>query len=333
MNIKKVCKPRNIGKIDIPTPLLVPSFSSAQFDDIGNLHRKLREYITDASLVGGYDLHYENIKRDEIWVSDVVFIDSGTFEYRGQFSSKKLKDWTFEYVSQVPSENPKKPWSSSMYSAVIDALEPLSKVVLTNFDQKEPLEDQISYAKNLFSKYSDYGTCFLCRPTDKGSSTIDIKGLIENISLIKSFNILGITEKELGNSVLERCEHILMVRKALDTNGLMLPIHIFGCLDPLSILPYFLCGADIFDGLAWLKWIFHENVAIYINNSPLLTGNWSESNQNTNLIAYVKNCEELRKLRDAMRRFTLKYDLGIFGLKKDILKEIVNLTRTAGIEY
>ena len=36
------------------------------------------------------------------------------------------------------------------------------------------------------------------------------------------------------------------------------PIHIFGCSDPKSIILLVLSGADIFDGLGWIKHAFNE---------------------------------------------------------------------------
>jgi hypothetical protein len=316
MDIKQVCKTRNIGKIAIQTPLLIPSFSSVVSRNIGEIHARLRDHISTASLIGAYDLYYNFIDRDKIWVSDVVFIDSGTYEQLNQTASRNLRKW-----------------SLSMYLAVLDTLKPLTKVVLINYDKHGSLKKQISDAQNLFSKYPEYATCFLCKPSQTSMSTVDVMSLIENISLIEPFNILGLTEKELGDSLLKRCENILKIRKALDSQGLTLPIHVFGCLDPLSILSYFLCGADIFDGLSWLKFGFYENVAIYINNHAFLKGIWSEPDLSIRALAYVLNLKELAHLMYNMRKFTRENDFAIFGLKENILKEVKNLTYAAGIQY
>jgi len=316
MDIKQVCKIRNIGEIAIQTPLLIPSFSSVVSQNIGEIHARLRDHISTASLIGAYDLYYNFIDREKIWVSDVVFIDSGTYEQVIQTGSQNLRNW-----------------SLSMYLAVLDTLKPLTKVVLINYDKHGPLKKQITDAQNLFSKYPEYATCFLCKPSQTSISTVDIMNLVENITLTEPFNILGLTEKELGDSLLKRCQNILKIRKALDSQGLTLPIHIFGCLDPLSILSYFLCGADIFDGLSWLKFGFYENVAIYVNNHALLKGSWSEPDLSIQALAYVLNLKELAHLMYNMRKFTRENDFAIFGLRENILREVKNLTNAARIQY
>jgi len=314
MDIESICKSRRISKADIETPLLVPSFSSAVLGKtVGKIHKKLKEHIPDASLVSAYDIKQKFIKKEEIWVSDIVFIDSGNHETTQLAESVNLKEWT-----------------PSIYSNVIDTLKPLTAVVLVNYDKQEPLKEQILNAQNLFVKYPGYATCFLFKASSK-SKNVTIGSLVENITLIESFDILGLTEKELGNSLLKRCKNLLRIREALNSKGSNVPIHIFGCLDPLGILSYFLCGADIFDGTIWLKFSFHENIAIYVNNHAILTGSWSESDSSILASTYVLNLNKLTHLMYNMRRFTREYDFGTFRFSEDILKEVKDLTGTAGL--
>jgi len=314
MDVRSTCKSRRIFKVDIETPLLVPSFSSTVLGKtVGKIHEKLKEHIPTASLISAYDLNYEFIKKEEIWVSDVVFIDSGNHEVTQLSNSKDLKKWTLQ-----------------MYSKVLDTLKPLTKVVLVNFDKQEPMKRQIFNAQKLFAKYPDYATCFLYKPFRK-STNVHVASLVENITLIEPFDILALTEKELGNSILNRCRNLLRIRGALNSKGLNKPIHIFGCLDPLSVLSYFLCGADIFDGTLWLKFSFCENVATYVNNYAILRGKWSESDSSVLASTYVLNLSELTRMMYKMRRFAQEYDLGIFRFNEEILKEVKDLTGTAGL--
>ncbi len=48
-------------------------------------------------------------------------------------------------------------------------------------------------------------------------------------------------------------QNIAKLRKALDKAGLNIPLHVFGSLDTVTTPLYFLAGADIFDGLTWLR--------------------------------------------------------------------------------
>ncbi len=63
--------------------------------------------------------------------------------------------------------------------------------------------------------------------------------------------IIAVPERELGCSVFERALSIKNIRSELDKDGKLIPMHILGTGNPLSILIYTLCGADTFDALDW----------------------------------------------------------------------------------
>jgi len=65
------------------------------------------------------------------------------------------------------------------------------------------------------------------------------------------FEILGIAEREMGATIVDRVRLLRDLRRAMDGEGVVRPIHIFGTDDPLSILLYAAAGADLFDGLGW----------------------------------------------------------------------------------
>src|SRR5699024_2400896 len=156
-------------------------------------------------------------------------------------------------------------WNFELYKNTVKKIEPISDIVLVNYDFDEllPLFKQVELANNHFYHYPFLISDFLYKPINEGE-LIDVEELIENIHMISNFDILGLTEKELGYSVIERCTNIYRIRLALEKANVNIPIHIFGCLDPLNILIYFLCGADIFDGLSWLRFSYSENKPMYI---------------------------------------------------------------------
>ena len=86
--------------------------------------------------------------------------------------------------------------------------------------------------------------------------------MIKHRHELSHFSIIGFTEKELGPSLLKRMTAIARVRRALKEVNLDLPIHVFGSLDTISTPLYFLAGADIFDGLTWLRYAFRDGVRI-----------------------------------------------------------------------
>lgn len=66
-----------------------------------------------------------------------------------------------------------------------------------------------------------------------------------------AFDIVGLTEKALGASFPSRARAVHRLRRSMDEEGLVRPIHLFGADDPLSLVIYSAAGADLFDGLAW----------------------------------------------------------------------------------
>jgi hypothetical protein len=82
MNLKELCQIRQIMPFKTTTPLIIPSFSSKGFVDIKDIHSNLSQHLIDASLVSSYDLHYGNLKIEDIYCSNIVFIDSGGYERR-----------------------------------------------------------------------------------------------------------------------------------------------------------------------------------------------------------------------------------------------------------
>jgi hypothetical protein len=286
------------------------------------VYTKLSELVTEAALFSAYDLHLKKIAQKSIWISDVVFIDSGNYEIGhikgvlNQFQDSidgRAKDWTFQ-----------------MYAKVVDSLRPPSfrKAVLVNYDEKKALDAQVSDASAFFAKHKKFATCFLSRPSDEYSNRLNIESLIKNVELIEQFDVLGVTEKELGNSLLNRCTNLLRIRRALNSRSPDLPIHVFGCLDPLGIICYFLCGADIFDGTLWLKFGFHKNAAFYINNYALIKGNWNQSDGGVQIMSSIWNLLDLKNLMDRMRRYAQNHEDAL-ELDPVIMKEIENLTETA----
>ena len=65
--------------------------------------------------------------------------------------------------------------------------------------------------------------------------------------------IIAVPERELGPNIFERARTVKMIRDELDKNNLSIPLHLLGTGNPISILIYSVCGADMYDGLEWCK--------------------------------------------------------------------------------
>ena len=158
---------------------------------------------------------------------------------------------------------------------------------------------------------------FLIKPETKEQEYIQINNIVRKIKELKSFDIIGVTERELGSSILQRMVNIAKIRKALNVNGIDSPIHVFGSLDPITSILYFLAGAEIFDGLTWLKYSYFNNAAIYISNFGVLNSELGINIRDSQVksMAIVKNTYYLEKMKYTMKDF-IKF--GNFNLFDDL---------------
>jgi len=322
MRIEEVCKSRKIPNTSIETPLLIPAFSSATYgivdntkmDLIGKIYMFLKEKIKKASLFSAYDLFNGFINKNEIHHPDIVFIDSGIYEFDCYNKTGKKVEWSYQ-----------------KYLETLDSIKPSKSCVLINFDKKTNIKSQILEANNFFNRYPSCIKDFLYKP-NQADQFVDMDELIENIDELKKFDIIGITEKELGHSPLKRCENLLKLRLSLNSVNLPIPIHIFGCLDFLSILSFYFCGADIFDGLSWLRYGYYKNISIHVNNYALIEGFWEENISNIYDLTYIRNLSQLIDFMEMMKTFSYTYNYNVFNMKEKILNQLKLLINNAGID-
>lgn len=65
--------------------------------------------------------------------------------------------------------------------------------------------------------------------------------------------IIAVPERELGFGIFERARTVKAIREELDKTEVPIPLHLLGTGNPISILIYSVCGADMYDGLEWCK--------------------------------------------------------------------------------
>jgi hypothetical protein len=183
----------------------------------------------------------------------------------------------------------------------------------------------------LFQKYPDVASEFLCKP-EQEFNFINIGNLIGYLDNRAQFSILGLTEKELGKSILERCQNLLRLRSEFEKSGFQIPIHILGCLDPVLIIAYFLCGADIFDGLAWLRYVFYDGLALYPSTANIITEKWNYSEQELANFYGIQNIQTLNRLTSSMIKFCKTRRIEEFFEWNRVMPSVLNLVRNAGLE-
>ena len=220
--------------------------------------------------MSAYDLyfgHFEDVPDlptakavDYLRNTRLVFLDSGGYELVPDFDSTEPR--TFAY-------RPKKGFGRDEYESVLEDLATLEEplpLVIANFDygtRRKPLSDQIEAARELFAKFDGHLTNFILKPWRKTGTVVEPRELSDiDYANLRGFDVIGVTEKELGTDTLDRLQRVARLRKGLDEAGVDAPIHIWGGLDPVMTPLFFFAGAEIFDGVSWLRYTFKNGVAV-----------------------------------------------------------------------
>ncbi len=312
--------------IEIETPILVPSFSSKGFSfdsrgvseatDALNLSK---EFLTECLLLSAYDLYHKHIPFSEEYLcTDFTIIDSGGYETSNIYDFSAIAKYSY----------PIKDWSLEKYESIIDQWPTHKAGIIVSFDHgsnRSSLEQQIKNANDLFLKYPTFLNNFLIKPETENQKYIQVPNIIAQISALKSFTIIGMTEKELGNSILERMKNISKIRTALDDDSNNAPIHIFGSLDPITSLLYFLSGAEIFDGLTWLKYSYFNGSAIYQSNFGALHNELGIHIRDSQIRSksIVNNIYCLEKMKYQMKDFISSSNFDLFNELNDELGDFL----------
>ncbi len=240
------------------TPLLCPSFSSKGFPDVRKILNLMSEFITESVLVSAYDIHYKKISQKRVSFPELIFIDCGGYETRVDHDLSEA----------YGREHKPKPWSRRHHLAVMKQWRVKTPTVAVSYDSPKDflrVKRQISKAKNLQHDLS-LPVTLLIKPETSKDTLVSISSVTELVNDLRSFFAVGFTEKEIDHSLMGRMTKIAQLRRAMDSAEVDIPIHIFGSLDTVSTPLYFICGAEIFDGLTWLRFGYHEGFTVYIQN-------------------------------------------------------------------
>jgi hypothetical protein len=316
-----------LGSI-IQTPLLIPSFSSKGFGVSKREKSEIKEIfsvawplLTDTMLVSAYDLFHNYLDPIENATTEVTFVDSGGYEI------SDYHDLSAVYRYPVNHEE----WHEQNLRSVYDNWPEHVPAVFVSYDHPDihrSLSHQIDAAQQLFRNYPKQLHIFLIKPETGGQKCIQKKNVVANVDKLSSFHIVGCTEKELGTSILARMTTLATIRVAMDDAGLQsIPIHVFGSLDPLISVLYFLAGAEIFDGLTWIRYGYTNGLACYLNNYGVRRIGIKQTDDDVKVKTFEDNLKSLFDLTQQMRRFLLVRDFSVFKYNSDILRESYNLLR------
>lgn len=324
----------------LETPLMIPSLSSRGFDFQENglsetalYLQAVQEYLTESLLVSAYDLHYQMVPQareflsdlhwDTIWATPTLLVvDSGGYELGNVWDGAEVRR----------GERPSREFRKEDYRQLVGMLPRDRDLLVVTWDHvaqegdRLSLEQQISEAGQFCTENPDFMVDFLLKP-EQGERFINADKVKECCSDMARFDVIGITEKELGDSILDRALNLLRLRRTLDDAQVDRPIHIFGALDPLFIRLYFMCGAEIFDGLTWLRYGIFQGVTVYKEAAALLCGDFDRDESGRLTRQQIGYLRELRTLkRDLKEIVEAQRGAPDFGLTErsviDVLNEI-----------
>jgi hypothetical protein len=296
------------------TPLLLPSFSSKGFPQVRQIMNLMAEFITSPILISAYDVFYRLIPAT-ITFPQLLFLDSGGYEARIEHDLSE----TYGKLHK-PS-----PWNQRFHDRVLKNWSSKWPTVAVSFDSPAKflaLSKQIGGAAELQKGHPDLLWEFLVKP-EKPKTFIPFEKLIKRVEHLRGFSVVGITEKELDDSLFGAMKKIAMLRTQMNAAGINVPIHIFGSLDPLTTVLYFLAGAEIFDGLTWLRFGYHEGRTIYYQNYAVIrdsTGLRLSTNEQYHEM-WRSNYYYLEKLRTQMINFVRTGELSHFGAIEPQLRD------------
>ena len=319
--------------VSLKTPLLIPSFSSKGFarskrsrkSEIGEILAAAGEFLTEVFLISAYDIYYEHVPAplELSSMPELIFVDSGGYEISTDY------DYSSVMVPLPQSEC----WTAKMLENVYDKWPDQIPAIFVSFDhpeERKPFADQVADARKLFRTRRQHLTLLLLKPETKEQTILDrtINSAVADAAELGRFDVVGVTEKELGRTMLDRMTHIAKLRLAMDEADVTSPLHIFGALDPLTVCLYFIAGAEIFDGLTWLRYAYHDGVCIYAHNQGVMEYDLTISDDNLRSRILSENYYALQSLQQRLRDFETTCNFDKLKPHHDLLSDAYDSLRT-----
>ena len=312
---------REIKKVEAPTPLVVPSFSSRGFPQLAELWEECRHRLYGVALTSSYDIAEQLISTDAIDAVNLAFLDSGQYETNDQFVNFSGR--------HIPA--PSASWTRDRHHQTLETIDNTANIVLVNFDRPRKIDEQVISASEDFSVVPSAATDFLVKP-EPNTSLVNVAHLSTRSEDLGQFDVIGITAREAGSALLARCRSVVMLRDTLTEAGLDLPIHVFGAITPKEVLTYYFCGADIFDGLNWLRQAFRDYEAIPIEEAAFEAMKWTKAEPDLFDAERTHNLRVLYRLQEALRQYSDSGDMEFLEKEFPSARQAATLAEIAGAE-
>jgi hypothetical protein len=305
----------------ISGPLLVPGISSKGFPrtdtgltEAGAALEFVSPDITEALLISAYDLHHKLLPDGErllgpehhgtIYATPrLLIVDSGGYE---------LNPVGFESGETQRGLYRPETFTRENFEALVDRLPHDRELLVVSYDSPErpraSYKEQRETAQRFFAGRNHLRSDFLLKP-QANDRVLDVAQLTPNAADLSCFDVIGATEKELGETLVERLIRLARLRKLLDVSGCAdKPIHVFGSLDPLLTPLYFMAGAEIFDGLSWLRYAYVDGLSIHPDQLSVIRRRLGDREARRDFFRHASNLQEIKSLKDNLRRWANEPD-------------------------
>jgi hypothetical protein len=261
MQIRAAARTLQLHGRQFLTPLIIPSFSSRAKPPTVVL-RFLQETLPAIGgpiLISAYDVAHQPRDTDSDILSEIVgaslsfvILDSGGYEVLWNERAA---------VAGLIKAGSAPEWSPDQYHAVLAGWPRELPLLAVSWDAPDTsIEHQVDAASDLASRHPKHAVELLLKPPRNGFDFAEISTVATRLS---QFPVIGVTEVEIGDSMASRLRFIAQLRQTLGDSGSQAPIHVFGGLDPQMTPLYHAAGADIFDGLSWLRYAYQDDQGIY----------------------------------------------------------------------
>jgi len=239
----------SINRKRLVTPTYFPAVSSYGIKyPFEALVRLLTAYSYPRLLISAYDFHLLDDKKKEL-AREIdeyskkgcfVFLDSGIYESFWKADNKWTYDLYRTSISQIDFD---------FYSS-FDVL-PYSKNqtmrftrdTLDNILASRKLSDKLGFVPILHGISPDRLVSLMTSLVEKHPHLCDF---------------IAVPERDCGDDIVKKAQTITKIRKVLDSDNQGRILHILGCGNPMSLILFSYCGANMFDSLDWIKFVIDQ---------------------------------------------------------------------------
>lgn len=314
--------------LEVDTPLVLPSFSSKGYSrnsdgdsDMPRDAEVILPRITGGVLLSAYDMHYGYLPDSRAMgaypanppydAPEVIFVDSGGYEEEPRVDISGVLTLTSDV----------NPWSQDLLDEVLTTMDPRLPVVVVNLDLAGvPIRDQVVSAREFFDEHPHFGADCLMRASTRGDYVRPVE-VAANAQSLDRFDVIGVTEKELGLRLTDRLRSVRELRRRLDEEGVLAPIHIFGSLDPIISALYAIAGADIFDGLTWLRYAMRD-VPCHPDTDAATSLDWGLDPTEQKVAMLSRNIAVISEFQAALRLYRTTGDATALALPDGLVEAV-----------